>query len=510
MFFVRLNVITYLLLAALACPVLAESTDGKIYFRNFSGACNGAHDYDYAAKTIGWVRHDLSWNRIEPQQGQWDDQKLTDWAQKHVLNNQAHNITCLPILAYNTKWSTEKQNWSFERDGQVREYLHNGEGKYTCKISKKNSDGSLSLIEEKQVGQRGMYPMDESHVPDWQNYVRRAVSKLMAPPYNLKYFQIWNEAHPASGFYEGTLDSYMKRVHLPAAEIIHELGGKVVYGGWPCCGSLGQFVSLLDQYDAWKTIDVIDVHYFPVSAYAFLYREAQKRGIKHPYIWQTEFGFTTNPVALANAYPRILDWALRQNPVDQDQFKVLWFASWSPDDPKAYGHMHSLFAGSRLTGNGSTLKVMGDLFDNRPIQRYPDVITEPKLRQQEIDERLSGIESFRAGDRLIQVVHLSANNTAKLFTDWQGNGDTMHLDHGSPNLKITYPKLLARQITGAWRVDLEGNKIDLMPSLKQTDAGTQLLAPIRDEPKSLAHQWNNKTDRPRVFFVQVEYNPQAK
>ena len=77
----------------------------------------------------------------------------------------------------------------------------------------------------------------------------------------------WNEAHPVSGFWEGDLDSYMTRVHLPAARIIRELGGKVVYGGWPCCGSLKELTTLLDKHDAWSTMDVVDVHYFGLNAF---------------------------------------------------------------------------------------------------------------------------------------------------------------------------------------------------------------------------------------------------
>lgn len=482
----------------------AQPPSTPMTLRDFSGTCQGNANHDFWDNTMGWTRHDLGWHVIEPIQGQWDDKKLEKWGEKHILANQKEGVICLPILSYGTKWSTEKNEWSYRYAGKTRTVIPQEDGTYLKRTVAHKADGTDEIVSEKVAKHRNQFPLDESHITDWQNYVRRAVTKFMAAPYNLKYFQIWNEAHPESGFYEGSLDNYMTRVHLPAAKIIQELGAKVVYGGWPCCGGMGEYVALLDKHKAWSSIDVHDIHYFPVSSYAYLYRKATDRGIKHPFIWQTEFGFTTNPTSLINAYPRILDWSLRKGYVDKDQFKVFWFALGAPNDPKAYGYMHSLFTGKKLTGNGAALKTMGDLFDNHAIERYTDIQTKPKLIQTEIDERLSGIESFKAGNRLVMVVHLSQNNTAKIFTDWQGDGDTMHLDHGSPMLNITLPKLSRKQITAAYRVDLTGQKVNVTSSIKTVNAGTKLQVPIRDAKKSQALEWNNKSKSPRVFFVQID------
>jgi hypothetical protein len=59
----------------------------------------------------------------------------------------------------------------------------------------------------------------------------------------------------------------MQRVHLPAARIIHEEGGRVVYGGWVCIGPLPELFSLLDRHQAWASIDVLDVHYLPTNTF---------------------------------------------------------------------------------------------------------------------------------------------------------------------------------------------------------------------------------------------------
>ena len=485
----------------------AQNKTTPITLRDFAGTCNGSANNPYWDNTMGWIRHDLGWHSIEPVQGQWNEKKLEQWGEKNILANQKRGVTCLPILSYGTKWSTENEEWSYRYAGKTRTVIPQEDGTYLKRTTAHKADGNDEVISEKVSKHRKQFPLDESHIPDWQNYVRRVVTKFMAAPYNLKYFQIWNEAHPESGFYEGSLDNYMTNVHLPAAKVIHELGGKVVYGGWPCRGGLGEYVALLDKHNAWSSVDVHDVHYFPVSSYAYIYRKAQEHGVEHPFVWQTEFGFTTNPVSLINAYPRILDWALRKGFADKDQFKVFWFAISAPNDPKAYGYMHSLFTGDQLTGNGAALKTMGHLLDNQPIERYTDYSTSPKLIQTEIDERLSGIESFKAGNRIVMVVHLSANNTAKLFTDWQGDGDTIHLDHGSPTINITLPELNAKHITSAYRVDLEGQMVEILSSMQVAQSGITLKTPIRDAKGSKAHKWNNASDRPRVFFVRIDLKP---
>lgn len=226
----------------------------------------------------------------------------------------------------------------------------------------------------------------------------------MASPYDVKYFQIWNEAHPVSGFWVGDLDSYMSRVHLPAARIIRELGGKVVYGGWPCCGSLDELIALLDKHDAWKSIDVIDVHYFGLQAFERLRQAAADRGFPEMGVWQTEVCFEADPTYVSNNYPRFVDWSLRhgleQSP---ERYKIFFFAYWSPDDIRAYGYRNTLLSGERLSPHGQSLLTLGELLGKEALALYDKVEFEPELGNG-LDDRRSAFEAFKTDKRIVVAV----------------------------------------------------------------------------------------------------------
>jgi hypothetical protein len=64
-------------------------------------------------------------------------------------------------------------------------------------------------------------------VADWTTYVDYVVSSLVAEPYGVTHFQIWNEASACSGYWVGSWDDYFNKIHLPAAAVIHSYGAKV-------------------------------------------------------------------------------------------------------------------------------------------------------------------------------------------------------------------------------------------------------------------------------------------
>ncbi|CAB3776312.1 hypothetical protein LMG28614_00189 [Paraburkholderia ultramafica] len=104
-----------------------------------------------------------------------------------------------------------------------------------------NGIGSLLLLgysprwNASVPGDSGSAPND---VEAWKRYVDAVVRKYSAPPYNLRYFQIWNEAagklsggllqatfwhgpdfnadEKRSGPYERAMQDYVERIHIPA------------------------------------------------------------------------------------------------------------------------------------------------------------------------------------------------------------------------------------------------------------------------------------------------------
>lgn len=211
----------------------------------------------------------------------------------------------------------------------------------------------------------------------WQRYVEAVVRTYVAPPYNVRHFQIWNEAagrltggSPQATFWHGqhysvhreqarpydrAMQDYVELVHVPAARIVRKYGGYVVYGGWPDQGGIETFMQWLDYRSPvvnarmidW--VDYLDTHYLGVDALTPLYERYVANGAARG-IWQTEIGdrYMQDPHYLPMYFFKLATWALNHR--------------W--DDPNKYVSMvyhWDGFESYRLThrGNPRTYNVSG-------------------------------------------------------------------------------------------------------------------------------------------------------
>lgn len=203
----------------------------------------------------------------------------------------------------------------------------------------------------------------------WQQYVEAVVKKYSAPPYNVKYFQIWNEAagplsggSPQSSFWHGpgnsadpakarpyvnAMQDYVERIHIPAAKIIRKYHAYVVYGGWPDQGGLDNYVRWLEYTSPtaharmldW--VDYLDVHYLDIASFEKLYERYVATG-KVRGLWQTEIGDTyiANPNYLPTYYFDLAVWALDRNWDDPDKY-VSMIYHWDGSEPYRLTHRGS-------------------------------------------------------------------------------------------------------------------------------------------------------------------------
>ncbi len=471
-------------------------------FSNFSGVCHGNIQMEPLwGSALGWDRFDLSWEHYEPEQGKWNQEKLKQYADKRILAANKKGVKFLPILDYTVPWAAgEVPDQEFTM-GRIKYTIkRQADGSFLMELFNKLDDREVKFSERKINAKRmSQRYLGAEHVKDWENYVRKVVTFLRAEPYNVEYFQIWNEAHPTSSFWYGDMDTYFKRVHLPAAKIIRELGGKVVYGGWICGAPMSEFVELMDRHDAWKTVDILDLHYFPLAAMEYLYRETSRRKVEHIGIWQTEIGFSTDPNFAGNLYPRMLYWGLKRNWSYGDKYKSFYFAYGSPNDPKAYGYKRSLLLGKELNLSGRSLENMGQIFGGGELNIYDKVSSVPELKF-ELDERLSSMESFKVGNKIITACHMLYNNNAKIFVNWNGNLDTIHIDYDNPLLTLKYPEIKPESIAKIERVSMYGSVLNLEPYIVK-GSGLTVQVPIR-EPDNKEFQY---VDMPESFLPQVFY-----
>lgn len=192
-------------------------------------------------------------------------------------------------------------------------------------------------------------PRDVSY---WEKYVEAVVKKYSAPPYNVKYFQIWNEAcgemangsrqasfwhgpgyrdDPAdSKPYANAMQDYVNLIHIPAARIIRKYHAYVVYGGWPDQGGLDNYFKWLEYYSPEQHarmidwVDYLDIHYLGVEDLETLYRRYGASG-KIRGIWQTEIGndYLHNQNYLPQYYFDLAVWALKRNWDDPNKYVTM-------------------------------------------------------------------------------------------------------------------------------------------------------------------------------------------
>lgn len=212
-------------------------------------------------------------------------------------------------------------------------------------------------------GDSNSAPVD---VEAWQNYVDAVVRKYSAAPFNLRYFQIWNEAAgklsgglPQATFwhgpdfnkdekqskpYERAMQDYVEKVHIPAAKIIRKYHAYVVYGGWPDQGGLSTFQQWLEYRSPvlkermldW--VDYIDTHYLHVSDLDSLYQQYVRNGPARG-IWQTEIGdeYMKDPHYLPRYFFDFAVWALDRNWDDPDKYLSMIY-HWDGYEPFRLTH----------------------------------------------------------------------------------------------------------------------------------------------------------------------------
>ncbi|GAA1606980.1 hypothetical protein GCM10009742_65780 [Kribbella karoonensis] len=463
-------------------------------FRAFAGENQGTQTGLVAG--MQWDRMDFDWGSVEPKKGQIDQAALAEYVRQFTLA-KAHGITILPVLAYTAGWAANRTGYTYDFHGKTYEYgavTSENNGRFTRNLTVKQNGEVLS---SKDV-QTSIGRTPPQNPDDWKNYVKLAVDTLK--PLGITYFQIWNEAYPGSGFWEGGMDQYMTDIHLPAVQVLHDNGVKAVYGGWICGAPLSEYVALLDKYKAWQGIDVFDMHYMPIGTMQTIYAAAQKRGVKDPSVWQTEIGFTTEDKFVADVYPRAFHWALSKGGNNLDRFKLLYFAEWAPDDPNAFGYNRTLRNGNSLSPKGKTLTTLAGLLRGAKAETYDNFSTTPELRP-ELNEALSTANGFRLDDkRVVLAIDLKRQNQADIFED-PNTGDTIHLNFGEPTMSVTFRNV--GNVKSLERVDLYGNRTPLRwKSVGRNQV--QVEVPIIDPDETVKAL--NQTENEDVFYLSLQQN----
>ncbi|HBT4817013.1 TPA: hypothetical protein MB325_001019 [Klebsiella quasipneumoniae subsp. quasipneumoniae] len=290
-----------------------SSVQAAVTFSDMNGS-NGDVDKLLADEMgLSIVRIDLSWNKVESTKGVYG----WDAYDKKILSIKNKGIQVLPVLAYTPEWNKV----------------------YPNKV--------------------GSPPHDYS---SWIKFVKAAVARYSSEPYNIKYFQVWNEPTKKANYWLGTNDDFVNKIYIPAAKEIRSKGGMVVFGGWPASNSINELDRIMFKLNAIKYTDIIDFHYGNEGPYNHLYENYLKPGYVKG-IWQTELGFRTEQDGLLRIYLTIFHWMLSHNWSSEDQYKLFWYPGWGSREKELRGLTTTLAAKNTVpTKNGNQLSLLNSLY----------------------------------------------------------------------------------------------------------------------------------------------------
>jgi len=303
-------------------PVLSQpaAQGSQLSFRDIVGSDGVIPSAELnKAMKVGFARIQVAWSEISPSKGTYRWEK-TDTAAREAAEQ---NIGVVEDLTYTALWASSNPNlpeshWQF-------------------------------------------YP--PKNVSDWTDFVDVAVTRYMASPYNVKYFQIWNEPVPGSGFWVGSNQQWVDDIYIPAAKVIKRHGGNVVFGGWPSGSSMPAYSNELLLHNAWQYTDILDIHYYPVLAnWPALYNRWIATG-RCKGIWETETGAQNNPQLLATMYTNTYNWArTKGNWSFPEQYKLFWFPGFGATDDRALTRQApgKTPGAVILTPNGQSLKSVAE------------------------------------------------------------------------------------------------------------------------------------------------------
>jgi hypothetical protein len=417
---------------------------------------------------LGWTRLDVEWSCTQPSADAPPDLGNAlhqgDLAAKFA-QLAAAEVDLLPILDYGTEWAAVSPPHIFHSRGMRYEIRTDPEDPSALVQLVFDPDSGAELAREPFDRLNELPPADSA---EWVTYCEYVVTTLAALPYNLRYFQIWNEPTPEAGFYFGSPEDFVDRILIPAAEIVHAHGGKVVFGGWPCSNSLAEMNAMLRYRDAWRHVDILDVHYMPPAVFEWLYDEWVGPGHCEG-IWQTEVSSGITHWLVPNEYPRVLHWALDHGLDEQHRHRYKLFFYCMPEDDRAPAGIGPDGSGLacqdeegqwQVARHGRIVKTFHDLLAGPDLQTYPIPANNLDLVPT-LDTDQGSIEAFAVDNRIVVAVHFN-QTSASLYVDHQAR-DIWHLNHPYPrrqrHLTLVFSDLDIAAIDRVEHVSVRGHRI---------------------------------------------------
>ncbi len=368
---------------------------------------------------VSWARTSISWNEIEPTQGNFN------WTALDALitSNNAQGIRTLLMLRNTPPWAAITTPYNFICHGISKQSPPNAPSPQhwfvtpiinpstgfpnTYKVDKKTLSGVL--IESLTLTTSDLRMRD---VNLWVNFVHKLVARYSVAPYNCKYIQLMNEHRPEAQFPCDNVTNVAQYWFVPAAQDIHNSFPDVkVMNCWPTNVRDEEIEAFDNVPGVLNNLDIYAQHYGDILRWQKVFNTYAAKGKPNMSFWATEYGSTsttTNPWKISHSYPSILSQCLQQQWNTADKFKLFWYPFSSNMNPP-----EGLFANATtMTKHGEQVRTIYSLLYGNKLEHFADYSANPDPNS---NDYISAFETDRGYVVAIGLLNwIPANNQIQI------------------------------------------------------------------------------------------------
>lgn len=460
-----------------------------------------------------WGRLGADWYRLQPDPNNPVDLNLPAQGRTpfREVMRQLTEAGYQPLVGLGSapEWAVDKSYRSFVERGVQFEFRQDADGRMIRTVTDPDTG---EVLDQTAMTSLGRFP--PADVARYEEYVEAVVSELTRD-FGVQYFVLTNEPVPLHG---SSSQEWVDKVIKPASAIIRAHGGKTVWGALPAGGRYEEFNKLLNYNDAWRDIDVLDVHYWPPQGWQWMWEDWVRPG-KIEALWQSEVGAGISRLQVPNYYPRFLHWALthgwsEQNP---DKYKLFYFKlPWEGRGPDGYYAAGLTYTNAdtgelALTYHGTAMKTLHDLLDGPDLRAYDgvrftglDIGGQDGGQPASPDLKEESIEAFQVGsDRIVIAAHLAATG-AVIYVDHR-NRELINLSRREYKqdrfVEIQIPGLAIGSVESAEAIDSDGNR-----SAPAIIEGSGRNTVVRVDPRTViapGRSFELARESPYTFYIDI-------
>ena len=363
---------------------------------------------------VSWGRTSISWNEIEPVQGQFN------WTNLDALitSNNLQGVRTLLMLRNTPPWAATITPYDFVTHGVSKQSPPNAPSPQrwfvtpivnpstgfasTYRVDKKSLSGTL--IESLTLSTSDLRVRN---VNLWVNFVHKLVERYSVAPYNCKYIQLCNEHRPEAQYPCDEVTNVARLWFVPAAQDIHTFFPDVkVMNCWPTNVRDEEIEAFDNVPGVLSNLDIYAQHYGDILRWKKVFSTYEAKGKPNMAFWATEYGSTSivdNPWKISHSYPSIISQCLQHQWNTPDKYKLFWYPFSSNSNPA-----EGLFSNAAtITNHGKQIGTIYSLLYGNKLENYTAFTANPDPNA---SDYIAGFETDRGYVIAIGLLNWQSTN----------------------------------------------------------------------------------------------------